>query len=145
LRGCRLKIWARASLGNLRLTGESGSNHPPTRTQILYNLTMSDTLTIPLRREGETLLIGETKLPLELVLNAYLRGSSAEQIATRFVIPVETVYALIAYYHQNKVELNVYLKEQEKKREVYSKQIEENTARMGAIIAERKAQQLKAK
>lgn len=106
---------------------------------------MSDTLAIPLHREGETLLVTGTKLPLELVLNAYLRGSSAEQIATRFVIPVEAVYALIAYYHQNKAELNTYLKEQEKKREVYNKQIEENTARMGAIMAERKAQQLKAK
>jgi uncharacterized protein (DUF433 family) len=106
---------------------------------------MSDTLTIPLRREGETLLVEGTKLPLELVLNAYLRGSSAEQIATRFVIPVETVYPLIAYYHQNKVALNAYLKNQEKQREVYSQKIEENTARMGAIIAERKAQHLKAK
>jgi uncharacterized protein (DUF433 family) len=100
---------------------------------------MSDTLTIPLRREGDILLVGETKLPLELVLNSYLRGLSAEQIATRFVIPVETVYALIAYYHQNKAELNVYLKKQENQREVYNKQIEENSARMGALIEERKA------
>jgi uncharacterized protein (DUF433 family) len=111
----------------------------------LYTLNVSDTLTIPLRREGETLLIGGTKLPLELVLNAYLKGFSAEQIATRFVISVETVYVLIAYYHQNKVELNAYLKEQEKQRKAYSKQIEENTARMGTIITKRKAQQLKAK
>ena len=100
---------------------------------------MSDTLTIPLRREGETLRVAETKLPLELILKAYLRGLSAEQIATRFVIPVETVYTLIAYYHQNKAELNAYLKEQEKRHEIYSKQIEENSARMGALIEERKA------
>ncbi len=100
---------------------------------------MSDTLTIPLRREGEILLVGETKLPLELVLNAYLRGLSAEQIATRFVIAIETVHALIAYYHQNKAELNIYMKEQKKQSEVYSKQIEENSARMGALIEERKA------
>jgi uncharacterized protein (DUF433 family) len=106
---------------------------------------MSDSLTIPLHREGETLLVGETKLPLELVLNAYLRGASAEQIATRFVIPVETVYTLIAYYHQNKVELNAYLKKQQKQGEAHRKQIEENSVRMGAIIAERKAQQLKTK
>jgi uncharacterized protein (DUF433 family) len=102
---------------------------------------MSDTLTIPLHREGEILLVAETKLPLELVLNAYLRGLSAEQIATRFVIPIETVYALIAYYHQNTAELNIYLKEQKKQSEVYSKQIEENSARMGALLAERKAKQ----
>jgi transposase len=100
---------------------------------------VSDTLTIPLRREGEALLVGETKLPLELVLKAYLRGFSAEGIATRFVIPIATVYTLLAYYHQNKASLDAYLKEQEKKSEAYRKQIEENSARMGALIEERKA------
>jgi uncharacterized protein (DUF433 family) len=100
---------------------------------------MSDTLTIPLRREGETLLIEGTKLPLELVLNAYLRGSSAEGIATRFVITIDTVYTLLAYYHQNKASLDNYVKEQEKKSEVYRKQIEENSVRMGAPMEERKA------
>jgi uncharacterized protein (DUF433 family) len=102
---------------------------------------MSDTLTIPLRREGETLLVGETKLPLELVLNAYLRGFSAEGIATRFVIALDTVYTLLAYYHQNRASLDGYLKEQEIKSEVYRNRIEENSARMGALLAERKAKQ----
>lgn len=98
------------------------------------------TITVPLRREANVLLVGDTKLPLELVLNAYLKGLSAEQIATRFEISLDTIYTLLAYYHQNKTEMASYLNEQDKERSVYREQIETNSARMGKILADRKAQ-----
>lgn len=67
----------------------------------------------PLRwDESGTVRVGQTRVTLETVLSAFLAGQSAEEIADCFpVLRLDQVYATIAYYLQNRAEVDAYLRE----------------------------------
>lgn len=93
---------------------------------------MQTSLEVPLIQDvkGRYVLRG-TKLPLELILNAYKCGLSAERIASQYSgIEIRDIYALLAYYHDNRKELDEYLMEQNRISKQYSVEIEKNTAVM---------------
>jgi uncharacterized protein (DUF433 family) len=75
---------------------------------------MQTSLEIPLTQDAKgRFVICGTKLPLELILNAYKRGYSAERIASQYSdINIRDIYAVLAYYHDNRKELDSYLEEQ---------------------------------
>ena len=75
---------------------------------------MQTSLEVPLTQDSKgRYVIRGTKLPLELVLNDYLRGYSAERIASQYNdINIRDIYAVLAYYHDNRKELDNYLEEQ---------------------------------
>ncbi|MGL4608731.1 MAG: DUF433 domain-containing protein [Trueperaceae bacterium] len=105
---------------------------------------MQTSLEVPLTQDvkGRYVIRG-TKLPLELILNAYKRGLSAEHIANQYNgLEIRDIYAVLAYYHDNRKELDEYLEEQNRISKEYSVDIEKNTAIMyEKIQAQLKQQQ----
>jgi uncharacterized protein (DUF433 family) len=104
---------------------------------------MQTSLEVPLTQDvkGRYVIRG-TKLPLELILNAYKRGFSAERIASQYNgLEIRDIYAVLAYYHDNRKELDGYLEEQNRISKEYSVEIEKNTAIMYEKIQARLKQQ----
>jgi uncharacterized protein (DUF433 family) len=91
---------------------------------------MQTSLEVPLTQDGKgRFVIRGTKLPLELVLNAYKRGFSAERIASHYSgIEIRDIYAVLAYYHDNRKELDEYLEEQNRLSSEFHVAIEEQSA-----------------
>ena len=69
----------------------------------------------PLRVDADGVVrVGQTRVTLETVLGAFLAGQSAEEIADCFpVLHLDEVYATIAYYLQNRPEVDTYLRASE--------------------------------
>jgi uncharacterized protein (DUF433 family) len=65
----------------------------------------------PLRQGNDGVVrVGDTRIPLERVLHAFINGMTAEQIAHDFdVLKVEDVYAVVNYYLHHREEVNAYL------------------------------------
>jgi len=70
---------------------------------------------VPLREEPTgTYRIGKSRVTLDVMINAYKMGDSAEQIVESFSsLKLSEVYLVIAFYLQNKEAVEVYLKEGE--------------------------------
>jgi uncharacterized protein (DUF433 family) len=57
--------------------------------------------------------VGETKVSLDSVVHAYLQGHSAESIAEQYpALTLVEVYGAIAFYIENREEVDEYLKKQ---------------------------------
>jgi uncharacterized protein (DUF433 family) len=91
---------------------------------------MQTSLEVPLTQDVKgRFVIRGTKLPLELILNAYKRGLSAERIASQYSgIEIRDIYAVLAYYHDNRKELDEYLEEQNRLSSEFHIAIEEQSA-----------------
>jgi uncharacterized protein (DUF433 family) len=65
----------------------------------------------PLRiEESGAVRVGDTRVLLELVIWAYQRGESADEIAKAYpTLVLSDVHAVIAYYLRNKQEVEEYL------------------------------------
>ena len=70
---------------------------------------------VPLQAwDDGSIRVGETRVTLETVLIAFNAGASPEDIARRFdVLRLSDVYAVIAYYLDNRAEVDAYLGERE--------------------------------
>jgi Protein of unknown function (DUF433) len=90
-------------------------------------------------------LLFVAKLPLELILNAYKRGFSAERIASHYSnVEIRDIYAVLAYYHDNRQELDEYLEEQNHISEEYrSEEYRIVTKKQTAIMYEKIQARLK--
>lgn len=68
---------------------------------------------IPLRvTEEGPIYVGETRVPLDLVIVAYLNGESAEGIAEQYdTLDLGDVYAVLGYYLRHQDEIDEYMKE----------------------------------
>lgn len=73
------------------------------------------TFELPLRLDGQgTIRVGQSRVTLEVVIEAYQRGTNPEIIARQFpAVTLAEVYATIAYYLQHQPELDVYLRVRE--------------------------------
>jgi uncharacterized protein (DUF433 family) len=78
---------------------------------------MAATLTtfeIPLRLDPHGVIrVGQTRVTLATVIDAFHRGESPQTIARQFPsVTLAEVYGTIAYYLQHQAELDAYLREQ---------------------------------
>ncbi len=75
---------------------------------------MPAAVSVPLRLdEGGVLRIGNSRVTLQSVIADFHRGASAEEIAYHFpVLTLAEVYPVIAYYLQNRAEVNAYIERQ---------------------------------
>jgi uncharacterized protein (DUF433 family) len=73
----------------------------------------------PLRvDESGAIRVGNTRVLLELVLRAFQRGASPEQIVEMYdALSLADVYGTIGYYLRHRTEVDTYLEEQERKGE----------------------------
>ena len=76
------------------------------------NLTTFD---VPLRTDSHGVIrVGKTRVTLDLVIGAFKRGASPETIASQYTaITLAEVYAVVAYYLQNREEIDEYLQKRE--------------------------------
>jgi uncharacterized protein (DUF433 family) len=83
-------------------------------------------LEVPLRMdEAGAIRIGQTRVLLEIVIGAYLRGDSPEQIVESYdVLKLDQVYAVIAYYLRNSDEVDEYMRQVEAAGEEIRRKIE---------------------
>jgi uncharacterized protein (DUF433 family) len=81
---------------------------------------------IPLQEwDDGSIRIGGTRVTLETVLTAFNAGASADDIARRFdVLRLADVYSVIAYYLDNKAEVDAYLNEREQLGEAVRLEVE---------------------
>jgi uncharacterized protein (DUF433 family) len=88
---------------------------------------------VPLRiHTGGTAYVGETRVMLELVIQAYLNGASAEEIAESYdTLDLGDVYAVLGYYLHHRDEVHKYMKEQERRGEETRVRIEAWQESMG--------------
>ena len=70
-------------------------------------------IAVPLRfDETGTVRVGGTRVTLDTVLGAYLRGDSPEQIAEGFPsLPLADIHATIAWYLQHREQVDAYLQQ----------------------------------
>jgi uncharacterized protein (DUF433 family) len=71
----------------------------------------------PLRTEVDgAVRIGSSRVLLELVINAFQEGATAEAIVQRFpTVTLADAYAVIAYYLRHRNELDQYVSERDRK------------------------------
>ncbi len=85
-----------------------------------------DTCKIPLQEDASGVIhVENTRVTLNSVVDAFHEGASAEEIAERFpAISLSAVYAAIAFYLQNREELDNYLKSRNEEIQRLRKKIE---------------------
>jgi uncharacterized protein (DUF433 family) len=84
------------------------------------------TMTIPLRTdEHGTVHIGNTRVTLDSIINFYLQGESPEDLHNGFpTIPLQDIYAVIAYYLAHREKVDSYLKKRNDEAERIRQEIE---------------------
>ncbi len=88
---------------------------------------------VPLREEpAGTYRVGKSRVTLDVMMNAYKMGDSAEQIVENFdSLKLSDVHLVIAYYLQNKESVEAYLEEGERQAELWRKRIEQEYPNTG--------------
>jgi len=76
-----------------------------------------ENLGVPLRDDGQGVLrVAGTRVSLDTLIGAFHRGATPEEIAQDYsTLKLADVYATIAYYLQNRLEVDAYLREQQRR------------------------------
>lgn len=85
-----------------------------------------DSQPIPLQRDADgAWRVGQTRVLLDLVIYAFNAGRTPEEIAQSYnTLHLEDVYAVIAYYLHNRVEVDAYLHHRQQEADALWKNIE---------------------
>jgi uncharacterized protein (DUF433 family) len=73
----------------------------------------------PLRMDADGVMrIGNTRVPLEMVVFAFNRGATAEEVVQQYsTLTLSDVYLVIGYYLQHRTEVDSYVQEQRQQAE----------------------------
>jgi len=75
-------------------------------------------------RDG-TIRVGQTRVPLETVVDAFNEGATAEEIAYHYpTLDLSDIYATITYYLRHRAAVDEYLREQESRGQELRRKIE---------------------
>ncbi len=80
----------------------------------------------PLREEADgAVRIGNSRVLLELVVEAFQDGATPEEIVQRYsTLSLPDVYSVITYYLRNRSEVEIYLAERERKATAVRQKVE---------------------
>ncbi len=104
-------------------------------------------VSVPLRTDKYgAIRVGGTRVTLDIVIGAYQRGETPEQIVDAIdVLKLVDVYAVIAYYLANRDEIDAYLQKGQEEAEALRRMIEANQpdtsklrARLRAVLEEKR-------
>jgi uncharacterized protein (DUF433 family) len=98
-------------------------------------LSIPPMVAVPLRRdEAGAIRVGETRVLLEIVIRAFNRGQTPEDIVQSFSsLKLDDVYAVITYYLQNQSEVDSYIEQIEAEGQLIREKIEANQPDMRQI------------
>lgn len=93
----------------------------------------------PLRNDPDgTIRVGNSRIVIDVIVEAYRDGSSAEEIAEMYpVLRVEEVYGAITYYLRHRQELDEYIAEREQEAEEARLRIEASRPSLGSEVLRR--------
>jgi uncharacterized protein (DUF433 family) len=82
-------------------------------------IALPETVSLPLKMdEHGAIRVSDTRVTLDTVIARYLQGDSPEAIHDGFdVLPLNDIYAVIAYYLANRDELDAYLQRRDEEAE----------------------------
>lgn len=93
-----------------------------------YKMILETTQKVPLMLwDDGTIRVKDTRLLIDMIIGAYNRGESPEEIFESFpsdVYTVADIYSIIAYYLTNKSKIDEYLAKREKEAEKVWEKIE---------------------
>lgn len=87
-----------------------------------------DPIEVPLewKENGEVVRVRGTRVPLETIIQEYLKGETPEVIAQEFSsVKLPDVYAVITYYLRNRTAVDSYLAEIDRKADIIRQEIQE--------------------
>ena len=89
----------------------------------------------PIRRdEGDVLRIGDTRVTLDTLVRAFHRGMSPEEFVLAYpAVTLAEAYLVIAYYLQNRTEVDDYIRAREERAEIVKAQVEARHPEMADI------------
>ncbi len=95
------------------------------------------TIDVPLRTDQDGVLrVGNTRVTLLVLLGAYNRGDTAEEIAEGFdTLKLEDIYAVISYYLSHRAEVDSYIQRIKDEAEKRRQEHEANDPRAAAFNA----------
>lgn len=100
---------------------------------------------IPLRIEPDgTARVGETRVTLDVLVNAYKLGDTAEEIAAHFpALELADVYTVLGYYLRNTCEVDAYLDTRQREADEFRAKMEARSPSSGLRerLLARRAQQ----
>ena len=88
-----------------------------------------DVQAIPLKADQDGVMrVGETRVTLDTVVHTFEQGHTVEEIVSHYpALRLADVYAVIAYYLNNRAEVRTYLRQQEEAVQKIWEQIEAKT------------------
>lgn len=75
--------------------------------------------------------VGGTRVTLDTVIAAFSAGATAEEIAQQHPLSLADVYAAVGYYLKHRAEVDLYLRERQRRAATVRRQNEENFDPMG--------------
>lgn len=95
------------------------------------------TIDVPLRTEQDGVIrVGNTRVTLLVLLGAYNRGDTPEEIAEGFdTLKLEDIYAVISYYLSHRAEVDAYIQQAEEEAEQRRQNYEKGDPRAAAFNA----------
>ena len=96
---------------------------------------------VPLRTdENGVIRVGNTRVTLAVLISAYQRGDTPEQIAEDFdTLKLEDIYAVISYYLSHPVEVDTYIQQAKDQTERWRREHEAENPRAAAFNAKMRA------
>lgn len=90
---------------------------------------------LPLREDGDGgFRLGNSRVPLDLVLNEFAQGTDPESIAHAYpTLQLADVYAVIAYYLRHREEVNAHLRQREEEAAQFRREIESRQSDKGKL------------
>jgi uncharacterized protein (DUF433 family) len=90
---------------------------------------------IPLREDADgSIRIGNTRVLLELVVNAWEDGATPEAVVQKYpTLQLSEVYGVIAYYLRHRAEVADYLRRREAKAQEVRQRVESNQRDLGEV------------
>ena len=84
------------------------------------------------KTEAGVFRVGDSRVSLDTVINAFAQGATPEQIVEDYdTLELGEVYAVISYYLQNREEVEKYLAQRKEQREKLRRQIESRSNPQG--------------
>lgn len=76
-------------------------------------------------RDGQPVISGSRVRVVDLIASHLYRHLTADELATNFNLNLAQVYAALAYYYQNKAEIDAVLRSEAQKAEKYLQELDE--------------------
>lgn len=91
-------------------------------------IALPETVTLPLKMDEQgAIRVSGTRVTLDTVIARYHQGDSPEEIHEGFdVLPLNDIYAVIAYYLAHRDEIDAYLQRREDEAERIRREVEAN-------------------